>query len=74
MIYTSKRLRLLLTNLGLTQRELAFKADITESAVSRYLDGSRIPNANTIIQITEATKVSPSWLLGYGEDNKMETI
>lgn len=70
----AKRLQLLIDNLGITQKELAEKANITEAAVSRYIQGSRIPNAGTIISICRATNVSPNWLLGSGDDNVMERL
>ena len=74
MIYTSRRLKLLIKSLGITQREFAAMTGTSETAVSRYLEGTRVPNATTIIAITEATKVSPSWILGYGDDDKIERI
>lgn len=69
-----KRMRLLLENLGMSQREFAEKTGITETAVCRYLQGSRIPNAGTLISIANATHVSVDWLIGFGDDDKMEFI
>lgn len=70
----SKRLRLLLDNMGLSQKDFASITGLTESAVSKYLSGERIPNAGTLISIANATGVSPNWILGYGSDDEMETI
>lgn len=72
--YTQKRLRLLLDNLGLSQREFALMTGLTEAAVSKYLSGVRIPHAGTLISIANATGVSPNWILGFGDDDKMEKI
>lgn len=71
---TSNRLKMMLLNLDITQKELSQKTNITEAAISRYIQGSRIPNAQSIIQISEATNVSPSWILGYGSDDLMEGV
>lgn len=67
-----KRFRLLLDELGYSQKELSAISGITEAAISRYLDGTRIPNAKSIVSIAEVTNVSPSWLLGYGKDDVIE--
>lgn len=73
-IYVQKRLKLLLDNLGISQREFALMIDSTDSAVSRYLNGERIPTTLTLIQIANATGVSPNWILGFGSDDEMERI
>ena len=69
-----KRLKLLLENLGTNQKEFAEKTGITEAAMSRYLQGTRIPHAGTLIAIANATHVSIDWLLGFGSDEKMERM
>lgn len=66
-----KRLRLLLNELGYTQKEFSAITGITEAAICRYLDGTRIPNASSIISIVNVTNVSPTWLLGYGDDENV---
>jgi transcriptional regulator with XRE-family HTH domain len=73
-IYVQKRLKLLLDNLGINQREFALMIGSTDSAVSRYLTGERIPTTLTLIQIANATGVSPNWILGFGSDDEMERI
>ena len=67
-----KRLRLLLNELGYTQKEFSAMTGITEAAICRYLDGSRIPNEKSIVSIADVTNVSPTWLLGYGDDENVE--
>ena len=69
-----KRLQLMLSNLGMMQKDLAEKAGLTEVAVSRYVNGTRIPSCMALIKIANATKVSPSWILGYGSDDLMEGV
>lgn len=70
----NKRLVLLLDNKHLTQKELSLMTGLTESAISHYVKGDRVPNTTSLIAIAEVTKVSPNWLLGYGPDDPMEMM
>lgn len=67
----SDRLQIMLCVLNLNQKEFANKVGLTEAAISRYLNGSRMPNATHIRQIADSTGVNPSWILGYGSDNQI---
>ena len=49
---------------GLSQKELARKAKITEVSISRYVNGSREPNVETLRNICKALDVTADWLLG----------
>ena len=71
---TSKRLSLLMVNLGISQKELAEKTGFTEATISRYAKGTISPNEKSLCKIAEVTNVSPSWILGYGADDNMERI
>lgn len=71
---TNIRLQLMLDNFGLSQKEFAAKTGLTESTVCRYIQGSRIPNATSLVQIADSMGVSPNWILGYGSDDKMERL
>lgn len=69
-----KRLKMLIDNLGMTQKELSVKSELTECAISKYMSGERIPNAGSVIKIAHATGVSPNWILGFGSDDVMERM
>lgn len=71
---TYLRLQLLLKKKHMTQKELSSLTGLTESAICKYLQGNRAPNAPSLIKIADATGVSPSWILGYGNDEEMEMI
>lgn len=73
-IVYSKRMKLMIENLGITQKDFSEMTGITEAAICRYLQGTRIPNAGTLIAIARATNVSIDWLLGHGSDEKMERM
>ena len=49
---------------GMTQKELAEKANITESAVSHYVKGDREPRGATIGVIARVLGVTAGFLLG----------
>ena len=69
-----RRLRLLLASLKISQKEFSEITGITEAAICRYLQGSRIPNAASLISIARATSVSVDWLLGHGADDQIEML
>lgn len=64
---TAFRLASLLKAQGLTQKELAIKAGVTESAVSHYLKGDRIPRGAILLNLANSLGVSTDYLLN--EDN-----
>ncbi len=59
-----QRIKKILDNQGMTQRELAEKAGVTESAISRYVRDERIPQTLILIGICDTLHVSSDYLLG----------
>ena len=59
------RLRSARQALGLTMRELARRADLTDTAVRTTENGVTVPSIATVEALAKALKVSPGWL-GYG--------
>lgn len=58
---------------GMTQKQLAEKAGITEAAVSHYLKGDRTPRAAVVSKMAEVLNCSLEFLLGAKkEDNVVE--
>ena len=53
-----------LDELRLTQRELAATVGVTEISMSRYIRGSRTPNAVVVANIAKALGVTTDYLLG----------
>ncbi len=51
---------------GMSQKELAKKADITEAAVSHYIKGDRVPRSTTLGLLAGALGVTAGFLLGAG--------
>lgn len=70
----SRRLQILLDEMGYSQKEFSILTGTTEAAICRYLKGTREPNANTLSAIADTTNVTPNWLLGYGPDEPIERM
>ena len=62
-----KRISELLTERGISQKDLSIKANITESSVSHYVNGDRIPRGVTLAKIATALDTTTDYLLGVGE-------
>lgn len=63
------RIIILLRKRGLTQKELARKAKISEVTLSRYIHGDRQPRANNIANIADVLQTTTDYLLGGENQN-----
>lgn len=71
----SDRLREALKESGLTQKDLAEKAGITEAAVSHYLKGDRLPRAAVASRIAYILGTSSDYLMsGTAGDKDAEIL
>ena len=68
------RLHIMLSQFGLTQKDLSQKCGIRQATINFYCTGKREPNIRYLCKIADTMQVSPSWLLGYGDDDKMERM
>lgn len=59
------RLQELLDRLGISQSEFCNICGLNKSALSNYLNGTRVPRQDKLALIADAFKISPSWLMGY---------
>ena len=64
---TGHKIRTLLKNSGMSQRELAERVGATESAVSKYISGERTPRAEVLANIATALGTTVEYLLGMTE-------
>lgn len=60
----ARKLRNLLKEKGISQRELARRTGITAATICRYCNGSKTPGSKAIIKIAEALDVGTDYLLG----------
>ena len=68
----SANLRHYMEDRHMNQRQLAEAAGLTETSVSRYLNGTRIPNLETLTDLCDALNVTPNDLTGYGRSYMIE--
>lgn len=59
-----RRLATLLSERGMTQKQLAEATNLTPAAVSRYVSGAREPRAVTVAAMAKALGVEPSDITG----------
>jgi len=67
------RIKELLDQKGLTQKELSELTDITESAISRYVKGDRVPRGTNLVKIAKALGTTADDLLSGDEEMDKET-
>ncbi len=65
-----QKLKHVLEERQMMQKELASKAGLTEGTVCRYISGRRIPRTMELIEICKALNISADYLLGLSEVEK----
>ena len=60
----SERMVALMNSQGLSQKELAAKIDVTESAMSYYVNGARTPRSDVLTRIAKELGTTTDYLLG----------
>lgn len=58
------KLKMVLEEKGLLQKDLSDKTGLTETTISRYINGSRTPNIENLYLICDALDIKADWLLG----------
>lgn len=58
-----ERIKTLMEESNYTQKELASMVDVTESAMSRYLNDDRIPKGKTIANLATALNTTSDYLI-----------
>ena len=61
----ARRIQRIMRAMKMNQKELARQLDITQPAVSKYLQG-RIPPADVLLQLARMSRVSIEWILTGG--------
>lgn len=67
----TNRITELLSRRNMSQKELALSAGITESAISHYVKGDRVPRGVNLMKIAKALDTTTDYLLG-NEDGDRE--
>ena len=63
----STNLRELLEERGFTQRDLAIASRLSDSTISDYIHGQKIPGLRAIINIAYALEISIDELIDFGD-------
>lgn len=71
-VSVANRIAELLSKRSMTQKELAQVAEITESAISHYVKGDRVPRGVNLIKISKALGVTTDYLLCSDENQNKE--
>ncbi len=66
------KLTILLRERGMSQKELAEATNLTPAAVSRYVNGERVPRAITIAALAKALGVKPTDITGTADEQETD--
>lgn len=66
---TGKRIVELLDKRGMTRKELAQKAGVTQAAISRYTKGNRSPKGEVIVRIADALNTTTDLFVRHRKEN-----
>ena len=64
------RVKALMKEQGMTQRELARRSGLTEPSVCKYLSGSRLPHSEAVVLLAKALGTTSDYLLGIKRDDE----
>lgn len=70
----SERLGLYLETSGLSQKELSRMSGVADSIICRVIKGENDLSSKNLVKISQATGVSPDWLLGFGAEDDIVMI
>ena len=70
----NERLANLLNEKKMSQREFASKININEAAMSKYVNGSRKPRMDILVNIARELNVSVEFLTGNEEESDFDDI
>ena len=70
-----QRLQYILDYYKITRAEFCRRTGIDNSAMTRYLNGDRVPRQDKVSAIADAFGIDPAWLMGYDVPmTKLENI
>lgn len=65
----SKRLRVLMAEEGISVAQLAIKADVSVTAVRKYLRGEMAPSLETASKLAEALNCTPNDICAFSSNS-----
>ena len=71
---TTQRMKELISKKGISQKQLAKISGLTESTISNYVRGERIPRGVNLIKIAKALDTTTDYLLGNEENEDFDYV
>lgn len=71
---TKDRIKILLSELKMNQKEFSAFTGVDSAIICRILKGEHEISVLALRKISDTTKISPTWLLGYGNDDEIERM
>lgn len=71
---TTQRMKELISKKGISQKQLAKISGLTESTISHYVRGERIPRGVNLIKIAKALDTTADYLLGNKENEDFDYV
>ena len=71
---TAMRIREAMSDMNITQQELADKAKIGKSSISHYVNGSNEPGNKSAYAMAQVLNVNPAWLMGLNVPKHTDSI
>lgn len=65
---SSKRIKIAMEKLNMTQTDLWEKTQIPRGTLSQYISGSYEPSQHRLTQLAAALNCTEAWLMGFGQD------
>ncbi|CAG0963964.1 HTH-type transcriptional regulator ImmR [Anaerolineae bacterium] len=73
-IVLAARLKTLMERKGLSQAQLADRADVARSAMNQFLSGERKPSADALAKLANVLDVSTDYLLGQTDETVLADL
>lgn len=71
---TTQRMKELISQKGISQKQLAKISGLTESTISHYVRGERVPRGVNLIKIAKALDTTTDYLLGNEENEDFDYV
>ena len=65
-----ERMKNLMSNQDITQKDLAMRLNVQEATISRYINNSREPNAKNLANIATALNTTVDYLIGKNDSSE----
>ena len=71
---TASRIKEAMSDMNISQQELADKSNIGKSSISHYVNGSNEPGNKSAYALAKVLNVNPAWLMGLDVPKHTESI